>query len=101
MPGWRWPTASASEASRKARGMAAQYIPAVVGVGRPARMGRMTARAHACLLLCCMLVLAAGCAGTSSSQPARGASQPRARCLVNPTEGDTRPLLFLFCVESP
>jgi hypothetical protein len=65
-------------------------------------MGRMTARAYACLLLCCMLVLAAGCAGTSSSQPAaRGASQPRARCLVNPTEGDTRPLLFLFCVESP
>jgi hypothetical protein len=65
-------------------------------------MGRMTARAHACLLLCCMLVLAAGCAGATSNKPAaRGTTEPRTRCLVNPTEGDTRPLLFLFCVESP
>jgi hypothetical protein len=65
-------------------------------------MGRMTARAHTCLLLSCMILLAAGCAGTTAKEPApRGTAPPRARCLVNPTEGDTRPLLFLFCVESP
>ena len=65
-------------------------------------MGRMTAPSHTRLLLGCMILLAAGCAGTTSSQPAgRGTTEPRTRCLVNPTEGDTRPLLFLFCIESP
>jgi hypothetical protein len=62
----------------------------------------MIARAHTRLLLGCVILLATGCAGTTSSQPpGRATTEPRARCLVNPAEGDTRPLLFLFCIESP
>jgi hypothetical protein len=52
--------------------------------------------------LVALLVLAAlaGCAAPSSPPP-RGSQAPRVRCLADPNEGYTRPLLFLFCVESP
>lgn len=50
-----------------------------------------------------LIVLAAGCA---AAPPARreGGDAPRTRCLVDPKReaGEpTRPLFFLFCIESP
>ncbi|PYN54081.1 MAG: hypothetical protein DMD92_19385 [Candidatus Rokuibacteriota bacterium] len=50
-----------------------------------------------------LVVLAAGCAAS----PPRGQESgqlPRARCLVDPKREageSTRPLIFLFCIESP
>jgi hypothetical protein len=35
--------------------------------------------------------------GTSASAP----SSSRTRCLVDPRERDTRPLVYLLCIESP
>jgi hypothetical protein len=53
-------------------------------------------------LLVALLIVAlvAGCAGVSPPPP-RGSQAPRVRCLSNPNETGTRPLLFFFCVESP
>jgi hypothetical protein len=50
-----------------------------------------------------VLVAAAALAGciTPASPPPRDSRAPRARCLADPHEGGTRPLFFLFCVESP
>ena len=48
-----------------------------------------------------LIVIAAGCA-TSARQESGNTS--RARCLVDPKREageSTRPLIFLFCVESP
>jgi hypothetical protein len=46
-------------------------------------------------------VIAAGCAAQSSTPPPTSQG-PRSRCLSNPNEsGGMRPLVFLFCVESP
>jgi hypothetical protein len=42
-----------------------------------------------------------GCASAEPSPPPTASTSPRTRCLVNPNEGATRPLVFLFCVESP
>jgi hypothetical protein len=42
-----------------------------------------------------------GCSAMASSPPPRGAQPPRARCLSDPNEAGSRPLFFLFCVESP
>ncbi|MGH7353465.1 MAG: hypothetical protein ACRELS_02690 [Candidatus Rokuibacteriota bacterium] len=48
-----------------------------------------------------LAALAAGCATGSYSSPPPS-SGPRARCLANPGEtGGMRPLIFLFCAESP
>jgi len=54
------------------------------------------------VLLAVLLLALAGCA-TSSPPPARGSSAeaPRARCLSDPSETGTRPLIFLLCVQSP
>jgi hypothetical protein len=52
-------------------------------------------------LLCLVaLVVLAGCAAPAASPP-RASQAPRTRCLSNPNETGTRPLFFLFCVESP
>lgn len=42
----------------------------------------------------------AGCAAsrTTSSSPS---TTPHVRCLADPHERGTRPLIFLFCIESP
>jgi hypothetical protein len=55
------------------------------------------------LLALVLVVLAmSGCAsGDYSSAPPTASAPPRTRCLVNPNEAGTRPLVFLFCVESP
>lgn len=53
-------------------------------------------------LVLSLVVLAAGCAATPPRQ--ESGSTPRVRCLVDPTRepgGGSRPLFFLFCVESP
>jgi hypothetical protein len=57
-----------------------------------------TPRTLAALLLALML---AGCSTPISPSPARGSQSPRARCLADPNETGSRPLFFLFCVESP
>lgn len=59
-------------------------------------------RVARCLALS-LVVLAAGCAATPPPRQESGGS-PRVRCLVDPTHepgGGTRPLVFLFCAESP
>ncbi len=52
-----------------------------------------------------MVVLAVGCATNPSTGSRSNSSDwPRARCLTDPRReaGETtRPLVFLFCVESP
>jgi hypothetical protein len=54
-------------------------------------------------LLVLALLALTGCASWSPppQQHPRAGSSPRVRCLSNPNEGDTRPLFFLFCAESP
>jgi len=51
-------------------------------------------------LLALVLVALAGCAAPSAPPP-RASQPPRARCLADPNETGTRPLFFLFCIESP
>ena len=53
------------------------------------------------VLLAAVAAIAAGCA-TQGSTPPPTSQGPRSRCLANPNEtGTMRPLVFLFCVESP
>jgi hypothetical protein len=54
---------------------------------------------HRALVLV-VLVAVTGCAAVAPPPP-RGSQPPRARCLSDPNETGTRPLFFLFCVESP
>ena len=61
-------------------------------------MSAMISRQRLALLLA--LCFLAGCA--SYTEPPRAASTPpRTRCLSNPSETALRPMIFLFCVESP
>jgi hypothetical protein len=60
-------------------------------------MRRMVHRAA--LLLIALIVLSACAAPPAPST--RASSSPRVRCLSDPNETGTRPLFFLFCVESP
>ena len=53
------------------------------------------------LVLVLLAALAGGCASPAPSASPRGSSSPRVRCLSNPNEGDTRPMFFLFCAETP
>jgi hypothetical protein len=57
------------------------------------------------LLVLALVALAiSGCSsaqpGAAASAASRSSSQ-RARCLVDPSEGNTRPLIYLLCIESP
>jgi len=52
------------------------------------------------LLVLVVVATLAGCT-TGATPPPRDSRSPRARCLSDPNEGGTRPLFFLFCVESP
>ena len=57
------------------------------------------------LLALALVALAiSGCSsaqyGASASSASRYSPQ-RARCLVDPSEGSTRPLIYLLCIESP
>jgi hypothetical protein len=47
------------------------------------------------------LLALTACSTGYASPPARGSQPPRTRCLSDPNETGTRPLFFLFCVESP
>jgi hypothetical protein len=54
------------------------------------------------LLLLVLVAAVAGCASGYSTPPPRQSTAPRTRCLSDPNEtGGLRPLIFLFCVESP
>jgi hypothetical protein len=56
------------------------------------------------LVLVLLVAATCGCAATerhASSTSGEAASSPRVRCLSNPHETGTRPLIFLLCVESP
>jgi hypothetical protein len=57
------------------------------------------------LLILALVALAiSGCRstpyGAGASSTSRSSSE-RARCLVDPSEGSTRPLIYLLCIESP
>jgi hypothetical protein len=52
------------------------------------------------LLVLVALAAVAGCATAYEPSP-RQSQPPRARCLADPTDTTMRPLLFLFCVETP
>jgi hypothetical protein len=54
------------------------------------------------LLVLALLAVLAACASSPPPQPnPRAGSSPRVRCVSDPRETDTRPLFFLFCMESP
>jgi ABC-type glycerol-3-phosphate transport system substrate-binding protein len=54
------------------------------------------------LLVLVLLAALAGCSMPAQSTSSSSRQQaPRVRCLNNPNEGDTRPMLFLFCAETP
>jgi hypothetical protein len=53
------------------------------------------------LLLLALLAAVTGCSSASPPPPGRQSQPPRVRCLADPTETGTRPMFFLFCVESP
>jgi len=60
------------------------------------------------LALVLVFVALAACAtpssSGSSSSGSRSSSSPRVRCLSDPSRDDasgTRPLIYLFCLESP
>jgi len=54
----------------------------------------------ALLLVLALGLLLGGCAW--GTQPARRDAPPiRTRCLNDRNEGSTRPIIFLFCAESP
>ena len=55
---------------------------------------------RACLLVLAIIV-AAGCSTMNPPAPAAPSESPRVRCLADPTETGTRPLFFLFCMQSP
>ena len=57
----------------------------------------MKRRAIPLLLLAFVLT---GCA-TSQSTSAFSQTPPSVRCLSDPNERGTRPLIFLFCIQSP
>jgi hypothetical protein len=46
------------------------------------------------------VAVATGCASVNPPA-ARATSTPQARCLVDPHEAGARPLIFLFCIQSP
>ena len=53
------------------------------------------------LVLVLLAALVGGCASPAPAPSPRGSTAPRVRCLNNPNEGDTRPMIFLFCAETP
>jgi hypothetical protein len=53
------------------------------------------------VVLVVLAALASGCASPAPSASPRSSTSPRVRCLSNPNEGDTRPMIFLFCAETP
>ncbi|HEV8614441.1 MAG TPA: hypothetical protein VGU22_03010 [Methylomirabilota bacterium] len=52
------------------------------------------------LALVLALSFLAGCS-SSAPPPPTASAPPRTRCLSNPSETTLRPMIFLFCVESP
>jgi len=53
------------------------------------------------LLMVVALGLVVGGCGSSSPPARRDAPPVRTRCLNDRGEGSTRPIIFLFCAESP
>lgn len=54
------------------------------------------------LALCLLALLGLAACATSASRPdGRSPASPHVRCLTDPRESGTRPLIFLFCIESP
>ena len=53
------------------------------------------------VLLLIMLALAVGGCATSPGTSSSSSASPSVRCLSDPNERGTRPLIFLFCIQSP
>ena len=97
MPGRSRSTASLADVFANARAMAS-----AIYTFRPPPAGDKMARVTRArwLLLLLVLTAIAGCASYAPPPP-RQSQTPRARCLTDPNETGTRPLFFLFCMESP
>ena len=52
------------------------------------------------LILVLLALVTGGCAASQGSSSSPAAS-PSVRCLSDPNERGTRPLIFLFCIQSP
>jgi hypothetical protein len=52
------------------------------------------------LLLVLVVLALAGCAAGPQKSSSSGSAH-RVRCLYDPSERDTRPLIFLLCIENP
>ena len=52
-------------------------------------------------LIVALGLVMAGCASSSTYPEARDTPPSRTRCLNDRGEGSTRPIIFLFCAESP
>lgn len=57
-------------------------------------------KAHELLVLVVLGLVIGGCASGTAPAP-RDAPPIRTRCLNDRGEGSTRPIIFLFCAESP
>ena len=57
-------------------------------------------KALALLMVVALGFVVAGCA-SSTPPPRKDAPPIRTRCLNDRGEGSTRPIIFLFCAESP
>jgi hypothetical protein len=53
------------------------------------------------LALALVVLVIGGCSSAQQGASASRSSSQRARCLVDPNEGSTRPLIYLLCIESP
>lgn len=53
------------------------------------------------MIVALIVLTLAGCAASTSPTQGQGQDSPRVRCLSDPRETGTRPLIFFFCIESP
>jgi hypothetical protein len=53
------------------------------------------------LLLVMLALTVGGCATAPRTSGPAPAASPSVRCVSDPNERGTRPLIFLFCIQSP
>ena len=59
------------------------------------------ARGSALVVVVLIVLTLAGCAASTAPAQGQGQASPRVRCVSDPRETGTRPLIFFFCIQSP